>query len=93
MAMKHIFIAGCKDKDEAISWIENSLEVSRDQKDCCWAEYAMVRDVVTIVCCWNNKDSFNKFWEFARLDQQIDELFTWNCQHHIDIEQPCDTIE
>jgi hypothetical protein len=93
MAMKHIFIAGCKDEKQSIEWTEKSLEVSRDQKDCRWAEYSMIRDTLTIICYWENKDSFKKFWEFTRLDQQIDELFTWNCQHHIDIDEQLDTAE
>lgn len=87
MALKHIVIGGIKDIETFVPWIEKGMAVSNRQKSVCWTEYGIVKNVATIVCCWSSEEDFDDFWEWFRMDDQIDNQFEWQCQHKIQIDQ------
>lgn len=86
MALKHVVIGGINENDFSVKefkeWLEDSLEVSRNQEHCCSAKYMIIDDTVTIICCWTDKEEFKKFYD-TNIDEMIGKMFEWHCQHHI----------
>lgn len=81
---KHVVIGAVRESDEFESWLQHSKEMTLEFKQCTNIEYAMVGNIITIVCEWTSRDAFDKFWEFTRLDDGFESHFAWHCQHHCD---------
>ena len=86
VTFKHILIGQFVQGEEWNKWLDDAVAFSNSINDVIKVEAKEIDDIVTIVCHWQSKEAWQRFWEVSRLDAAIDELFVWQCQHHTDVE-------
>ena len=86
MTFKHVLIGQVRTGPEWDEWLTNAVEFSNSINDVIKVEASQIDDIVTIVCHWQTKQAWERFWEMSRLDDSIEEHFIWQAQHHTDVD-------
>ena len=86
MTFKHVLIGQFVPGEEWNKWLKDAVEFSNSINDVIKVEAKEIDDIVTIVCHWQTKEAWQRFWEVSRLDDSIEELFVWQAQHHTEVE-------